>query len=243
MNQQLSILLAALSLGIGATHAQTAQVTFEPPKSGQPMQTTGGASRGSDCSQNLEHFRANVMPLIPVDQQGLTVAAHPTFFVYVPPTAAPKAFFSLQDEQGMSHYQTVIPLSQPGILSIELPESVSLAVGKNYRWYFVVMCDGTLRPDSPFVEGYVQRIEPEAALAAQLQGATPLEQATLYGQAGIWHETLVTLAELRRSQPDNPDIAASWEAVLSSVGLEAIASQPLIDISLKREASRARQPL
>ena len=206
------------------------KVTFEPPKSGQPINTVGGATRGEQCFQDAELPKPALKSLAPANYQGLTVAARPTLFVHVPQTTAQEAFFSLQDEQGQ-YYQTILPLpDQSGIMSIQLPEAApALEVGKSYKWHFVVMCDNSLKPDSPLVEGYIQRINPESALFSQLEELSPLERAAQYGKAGIWHETLTILAQLKKSQPDNSNVAANWEELLTTVGLETIANQPLLD--------------
>ena len=50
--------------------------------------------------------------------------------------------------------------------------------------------------------------------------------AQLYGSAGVWFDALTTLALLRDQEPEN--YTAVWKEFLASVGLEAIASEPLM---------------
>jgi hypothetical protein len=114
-------------------------------------------------------------------------------------------------------------------MAIQLPaDAPPLEMGKTYKWSFAIACDSSLRPDSPLVEGQIQRVEMNSALNNQLEKATALEKAALYGKAGIWYETLSILSDLRRNQPENADIAANWADLLKSVELDAIATQPLI---------------
>lgn len=211
--------------------AQSIKVTFEPPKGDKPMDSVGGATRGEQCFQEAALLNPQLKLLVPASNQGLTVAARPTLFVSVPQTTAREAFFSLQDEQGNQHYQTILPVpDRSGIISIQLPEAApGLEVGQSYKWSFVIMCDDTLRPDSPLVEGYIQRIQPESALGERLESSSPLEQAALYAKSGIWHDTLAILAQLKQSQPNDSALAANWEELLTSVGLEQIVAQPLIN--------------
>lgn len=230
----LANLLPGLSTPLQASEVRQRsplKVTFQPPGEDRPRETAGGASRGEQCPQDT-NVNPYITPLIPAgNTRLLTATARPTFFVYVPQTSAQKAFFSLQDEQHNNYYQSFLTLDrQSGIASISLPaDAPALEVGKPYRWYFVLMCDNILKPDSPLVEGHIQRIEPALALISRLEEATPLERAALYGEAGIWYDTLATLAQLRRSNPNQLTLATNWEELLKSVGLEAIASQPFVD--------------
>lgn len=209
----------------------TADVTFEPPGSGKPDDTAGGASRGGGCPQEVISTGGCVVPLMPSNKEGLTTTGRPTFFIYLPENSAKGVFFSLVDENNKNIYQTKIPLTgKSGILQFTLPENApSLEVGKNYRWAFVVVGEQGLRPDSPGIEGRIRRVEPDSALLTQLQNITPLERAALYGKKGIWHETLASLAEARKLQPTDANLVSQWEQLLKSVGLEAIATQPLLN--------------
>jgi hypothetical protein len=208
------------------------QVTFEPRGDGSPDDTAGGASRdGGICPQDSVALGSPITPLMPATLHGLTLADHPTFFVYVPRTSAQKALFVLKDASEDYYYQKTIaiPATAGGILSFTLPtEAPALKSGKTYKWSFVMMCGEDLRPDSPRVEGQVERIELTPALSAQLKTLSPLERAALYGKDGVWYDTLTSLAELRRSQPNDVALAATWEQLLKSVGLGGIANQPLI---------------
>jgi len=206
-------------------------ITFEPPDRDRPKDSAGGASRdGGKCPQDLQSSEPYVTPLLPVNRYGLTVESHPTFFVYLPPTDAQKAFFSIRDENDSDFYQTFVSLpKKSGVLKIKLPaDAPSLEKDKAYTWSFVLMCDNVLRPDSPLVEGQIERTEMNAASIAQLEKATPLERAAFYGKAGIWYETLATIADARHSEPENADLEGIWQDLLRSVELEAIATQPLL---------------
>jgi Domain of Unknown Function (DUF928) len=107
-------------------------------------------------------------------------------------------------------------------------DAPSLEKGKTYKWSFVLMCDNVLRPDSPLVEGQIERTQMNAEAIAQLEKATPLQRAAFYGEAGIWYETLTVLADARHLQPENADLELVWQDFLRSVELGAIASQPLL---------------
>ncbi|MBW4547305.1 MAG: DUF928 domain-containing protein [Symplocastrum torsivum CPER-KK1] len=207
------------------------QVTFEPPGDGKPDNTVGGASRDSgQCLQDAITSQQTITPLMPTTNRGLTLVERPTFFVYVPQTSAQKAFFSLKDKDESYYYQATLPMPETsGIVSLKLPaDAPALEIGKSYQWSFVTICGERLAVDDPRVESQIQRIELNTEFSSQLKNLSPLERAAVYGADGIWYDTVATLAELRRSQPNDLTLAATWENLLKSVGLNAIATKPLL---------------
>lgn len=208
-------------------------VTFDPQGEGKPDNSAGGASRSPDgkiCPQDASASQTSITALVPTKNEALTVAKHPTFLVYLPPTSARSVFFSLQDENKNNLYQKILPISgESGIISIKLPtDAAPLEKGKNYKWYFQVMCGNSLRPDSPGIESQIRRVEPDPDWSNNLDKVVSIEQAATYGKNGIWYDTVATLADLRRSQPENTTYLTNWQQILKSVGLEAIAKEPLL---------------
>ncbi len=207
------------------------QVTFEPPGDGRPDNTAGGASRDSgQCFHDARGSQPTITPLMPTTNRGLTVVERPTFFVYLPQTSAQKAFFTLKDKDESYYYQATLPMPEtPGILSYKLPaDAPALEIGKSYQWSFVTICGERLAVDDPRVEGQIQRIELNKEFSSHIKNLSPLERAALYGADGIWYDTVATLAELRQAQPHDLTVAATWENLLKSVGLETIATKPLL---------------
>lgn len=207
------------------------KVTFNPPAGNKPKTSTGGASRSlGQCINQAENSALPLAALLPNSASGLTVASHPTVLAYLPETNASKVFFSWQDENNQEHYQTILPIeNKAGIISLTLPQDAPpLEVGKNYQWALAVMCDGKLQPDSPMIQGQIKRVEMTPSLSDRLKNANPLETAAIYGEEGIWYETVATLAQLTANQPNNSDITSNWQNLLTSVGLEKVATTPLV---------------
>lgn len=196
-------------------------IKFPPTnKRGAPSRTEGGGTRGPSCTQQGE------MPLtvlMPGNNVGTTVAANPTFFLYVPKTPIKSVEFVVVDDKENEVYKSTFALSgAPGIVQLSLPATVSLEIGKNYMWQLALICDPLDRSQDKFIRGFSRRAKLTPALKTELEQAALLEKAKLYAQAKIWHETLTTLAQLRSSRP------AEWEELLKSVGLEAIAQAPFV---------------
>ena len=212
-----------LAQGI-SRHWEVSQI-FRPPNRKAPATPSGGATR-SDCLVGEK----TLTPLIPANSLPLTVAEYPTFFWSVPQSNADSAVFMLLDEKDEVIYQTTIPLSgTPGIVSFKLPakELPPLKIGKMYHWFLALNCNS--EDANPFVDGWVERTELSSTLKARLEKATPRDRPSVYADAGIWHEALTSLAELRRSSPNDTRLAANWKQLLQSVELDSIAEQPLVE--------------
>ncbi|MBD2518241.1 DUF928 domain-containing protein [Nostoc sp. FACHB-973] len=201
--------------------------TFKPPKRGAPPASAGGSTRGGSCLTG----KKLITPLIPQNKLGLTLGQHPTFFWYVPESSVKTAkFFLLTDNDQTVFYETSFTLpDKSGIVSFTLPDSApALAVDKTYHWYLTVVCNTEDSSDNPIVDGWVERIKPELALSEALAKANLWKLPAIYAEAGIWHEALTTLVQLRRTEPNNLKMRLDWRQFFKSVGLSAIASSPLI---------------
>ena len=216
------------------TSAKAFQITFNPPKSDQPKTTRGAASRCLGESNNqVTNSHLSLVPLIPTSAPGLTVASHPTVLAYLP-SFAQKVLFSWRDENNNDHYQITLTLNhQGGVLSLTLPDDAPpLEVGKNYSWGLAIIPDGKLKPDTPTIEGQIQRVALESTICDRLETATLLETAVIYGEAGIWYETVATLAQLKTAEPNNQNLVANWEYLLTSVGLDKISQASTNNMSI-----------
>lgn len=236
----LSALLAPLLTPSLPTQAETMRAIAQPPlklsldfkvpNRGAPPATAGGASRGN-CLQGVKPLTA----LMPKQSIGLTLASHPSFFFYMPPSAAKTAdFLLLSGDDTQVIYQTTLTLpAQPGIVQYQLSETApALKVGNRYHWYVTISCDVSMGASgNPSAEGWIERTSQSLTLSQALGKAKPTEWADVYAQAGLWHETLVTLADLRRQNPDDAKALADWKSLMQSdpVGLGTIANEPVME--------------
>jgi hypothetical protein len=202
---------------------------FKLPKRETPERTTPGGSRSNaQCFLNTE--QASLTPLIPSSNFGLTLASHPTIFVHIPQTSAQKAFFSIKDLNGDFYYQTTISLPErSGAVGISISHAAQpLEIDKKYQWSLVLICGQELEPDDPQVVGTIKRVELDSSLAQSTKLDVSHESVCLLSQQGIWYDLIHYLAELRKTRPENPVLAEHWEQLLTKVGLEAIAREPLL---------------
>lgn len=219
----------------GTMQIPASEVLFRPSRSGRPPNTRGAGSRNDrQCPQDSSIRSDLTIPspaltaLVPAEQGGLTWAERPTVWVYIPETSARQIVLSVQDEDAQPHAQRFIPITgEEGIVGLSLDAAMPpLAIAHSYQWAVVLVCGDRPSPNDPFVTAWIRR---ETTLDSRNTAPDPIEQAIRYGEQGIWYDALTTLAEARRSRPNDPSLAEIWANFLSqtSVGLSAIASEPL----------------
>ncbi|MGL4498305.1 MAG: DUF928 domain-containing protein [Planktothrix sp.] len=188
---------------------------FPPaPKGDGPVSTAGGGTRGGDTLSASQCGIGNTkMTALVPSQKTLTVSAHPTFFIYVPESKAKTGEFVLINQQGKDVYNTVVQLPvKPSIVQIQLPKTVALETGSQYKWIFSITCetDGQEFIDSLKVS--IQRNELNVSLKNALEKAkTPLKKAEIYARENLWQDTLMIMAQMRNSQPE------LWKELLTSI--------------------------
>ncbi|QIR40895.1 DUF928 domain-containing protein [Tolypothrix sp. PCC 7910] len=199
---------------------------------GTPQQAAGGASRVGTYELNPSTVAATgpaaLIALLPESFYGTTLSERPTILVYIPASNAAEAVFSLKDEAGNTQYQMTIPVvDKSGVIAVQLPaDAPALAVNKNYHWFLALKVDGELSPSTPYVDGWIQRIQPNAELATAMLDQDALKRATALGKNGVWYDCVATLAMLHTNQPTNVNLGKQWEELLSSVSLKELAKAP-----------------
>ncbi len=240
-------LIASCSLNYGeqitAQVPNSTSINFKPPppptSRGEPTgRGQGGGSRGCEPTA--------LVPLTKFtngeSNWGLTVAERPTFWFSLPRNLTTKdaIAFVLRDELGKEVYKSMLKSSEipQGIVSFALPKKVPLQIGKSYGWSFSIYCDFETVEDKPgTVQGSIQRVPISAMLTRQLASAkTPVSQASIYAQNGIWFDALTTLGVNMGSKKENA-IADAWNDLLRQVNLEKVASFPVLPCCNRAKSS------
>ena len=196
--------------GQSGSSQSPALLTLRLKEERRPLPGRREPAAGRGCGANIPNLPLTA--LSPETNLGFTVAAYPKFFFYIPQTSATAVKFTLLKEDDNQVYEKTFPISRTsGIFNLRLPDDKTLpplVVGKNYHWYFQITCP-QLGSGDIYVDGWVQRLS---------RGR----------QNNLWYDTVATLAEKRRLHPDDSAIAAEWENLLRSEGLDKIAPQPLV---------------
>jgi Domain of Unknown Function (DUF928) len=222
----LPILLAA-DLNLKSWADQKTAASFEPPpgRDAPRSGTAGGGShpvRTSCASKNTSATNNYITAISPGSHLGLTQVERPSFIVYLSPTIAQTAEFSLFDEEMNGVYQANVPVAnQTGLVSIALPDSApALAKEQRYYWTVALICNPNDRTEDVVVGGWIERAEANENFKQQLANLPALERVSLYAKQGFWYDAVNLLLELKQAQPNNTALSASWEELIKSVGLE-----------------------
>lgn len=216
---------------------------YQPPLGiGKPTRVDGGGTRSGPGSSCLSPGKP-LMALVPSSNFGATVAAYPTFFVYMPalsPQRAPLPVeFVLQDKNDNEIYKATFKTSgKPGIVTLTLPSQAGLLpleVGQDYKWSFSVICQSADRSRDMAVVGWVRRVELNPTLSTQIKQASPQKQVELYAEAELWQDALAIVAQLRRDKPTDSAVAADWAKLLTAAGLENLTQELLLPTSATAE--------
>jgi hypothetical protein len=219
---------------IARAKVSATKVLFKPSsKDRRPLRTVGAGSRGGQCPQDLAAAPASsvmsnalpLMALVPSNNDGLTVAERPTFWMYLPQTSAKQAVLSLQTEDASFHSQWFLPTpSTAGVVSLQLPaDAPPLKIGESYQWAVVLVCGDRPSPNDPAIAAWVTRVAPSPSIPL----STAVDRASRHGEQGLWYDMLTALGQELRSKSTQSDLNDVWANVLKSEGLETVALEPI----------------
>ncbi|NEQ98435.1 MAG: DUF928 domain-containing protein [Cyanothece sp. SIO2G6] len=168
----------------------------------------------------------------PVDQ---TALAHPTILVRVPDSPGATLTFTLQDEAATTElYMTQFELTgaEKGIVGIQIPATAApLEVGQTYAWQALLSssCGPNLGDFRISIGSSLERVELDGQLEA-IEQAPMSDRLAMYAEAGIWQETVSTLAALRLENPDDVAMNEAWSSLMQLVELGELAADPILQI-------------
>jgi hypothetical protein len=219
------ISLLGWQLGLQAKNPPAFQVAVDFPSApdrGAPSRTGDGGTRSATAC--IAPNAGKITAVVPDNNVTTTVATNPSIFVYIPANRAKSGEISLSDAAGNDVYSSKFTVNnESGIIRIDLPDI--LKSGQMYDWQVVLNCTGDLNiidlASNPSVQGKIETVSVSDDLQTKLTTAqaTPLELARVYAEAGVWQETLKTLADLRDQYPKE------WAELLQSVGLGSLAQE------------------
>ncbi|UBF26662.1 DUF928 domain-containing protein [Kovacikia minuta CCNUW1] len=231
-------LIGAISLvlftTLGSSPAQAGWFDWllgRSPVSGTPTgRRTGGGDRSGSCPKSNTSLTA-LAPLYKAKdgQQfilGSTVSTHPTLWFYLPYEINENRPAELRIEERQNTYRldrTIVTLTKApaGVIGVPLPpdQVAPLKVGEPRYFTFVIRCDPKDSSANKFVGISVERVPLSPALRNQLETASPNEQVNLYGNAGIWFETLTIVAQSLQRSPADSKLRTIWTQFLKDFNL------------------------
>jgi hypothetical protein len=211
-----------------------------PPETGTPEDASspGGSRTDSDRIAGCRGEKKFITSLIGNEIKELTVSKYPSFWFYVPYTfdEIDNLEFVLEDSQVKRIiYQTSIRLSEvAGIIEVALPHEsqYSLEQDKNYIWYLKGHCSSNSQ-DEPDIalSGWVRRIPLDSQLQEQLE-TSGSQKYEIYIQNTILYDAVTALAKQYQTNPESPQIKNAWINLLDLLGLEQLANEPFVNLTL-----------
>lgn len=164
------------------------------------------------------------------DVWGSTVSDAPSLWLSLDrPIADASLEVLLEDSSGEIVYTDQKDLSaSPGAFAVKLPEGSLADLNRLYRWQVKVnISDACNNSDESktltlSVYGWIERVSvPDEVAIAQ----TPKALASTYAEAGIWFDTVDTLAGLYRANPNDAWTVSAWDSLMEAGNLDVPASQ------------------
>lgn len=233
--------IAATVLLLLATAPALAGLSFPTAKKdGSPDRRRGAGSRdpGASCivPSQADGPAPALFALAPDSNQSVTTAARPDFFWYMPATDGGEVTFVLRETEGQQPlvYSATFPAKgQEGIVRLSLPSglgAIELAPNKAYQWSVSLDCQpGDQQSFKQTFTSRIQRLAPDAALAAQLKVASSPKLPELYAENGIWNDSLSALVDLQCSAATRDQGLEDWAGLLTSVDLAYFAQVPMLE--------------
>ena len=212
----------------GLPNNRTAGGTRVVDNSGLPDYRSPGGSRGNCLAQGN-----NLTALIPNNSVNVTASITPKLFFYVPETKEQKTIeFVLRDHNDQLVHEVFFQTNgQSGIMNVEIPQNITKSLGEsdaNYHWYLSMICDDSDRADDIVLEGEIGYMELDNSVRQKLESSSPVEQADLFKQEGIWYDALSVVAE-DSNQVVNSATTKKWAQMLEEIGLSELSTQPFIN--------------
>ena len=199
--------------------ATTAAVPiYTPPLRGAPGGRVGGGTRGS----GREVF---VLTVLAPDHSALTVSEQPSLYWFISAATSLPVELTVMDPQGVQPIlETKVPAPvTAGVHRIRLSDyNVRLAPGAAYRWFVSVVPDADRRSKDITAGGAIERVEMPEGLQAKVAQAPKSDLPSLYGEAGLWYDTVGAISDLIEAAPQDQALRKQRTALLTQVGLTGI---------------------
>jgi tetratricopeptide (TPR) repeat protein len=166
--------------------------------------------------------RATVNTFFPLTYVQVTAQEHPIVLFHIPESGdkIKELKFVLWEGDAKTSktlYETTFrPVGKKGIVSVSIPRyKAPLETGKEYTWTCFLRYPLENDASHEKVTGKIQRVQDET-----------IDDQTITNWK--WYDDLSMVANLRRQNPNDPDLQQEWTNLLKLVKLEAIANEPLL---------------
>ncbi|MEM9213542.1 MAG: DUF928 domain-containing protein [Cyanobacteria bacterium P01_F01_bin.150] len=184
---------------------------------GLPEGTVGGGSRSGSACNSQEPLLA----FVPGNHVLKTTEAQTTLWFYLPDSdILTNAELIVYDETNAVVIDTSFSVAErSGLLGVNLNlmvEKGKLDLEKNYRWFFSLICPDDRAADLS-VDGWVQTTSLSSSFTDAINSVSPVEQANLYIQEGLWSEAVLLLMNSPRMSNTTESRLDMWNSVVQTI--------------------------
>lgn len=213
--------------------------TKKPSIGGQPTPPDKKPNKipRNPCKENEPSLMALVVPSTETQKNSTSFTQeNPRFWFYMPYESIQlrTAEFEISDDAGNSYKEDLKQLLtqtkvKPGFISVSVP-STKFSL-KDGQWYQLklsvdVSCKLTSRPIPDYVIAWVEKQKLNSTVSNQLSNAkNQLEKSKIFENNGLWYDALTTIAENKRSNPNDEN----WARLLRVVGLQEITTKEIVN--------------
>ena len=228
------MVLATLSLTLGAVAATAEVIWPETPDVGAPAGTLSGGTRGDCVSQGK-------MPAFSLAWRDRVMQAgsdRPLLLAYLPEIEAERAsltVLSLETGEYVGEELSFALPSLPAVVAVRLPKNMALKAGEDYRWSIVMEC-GNGSTEEAFADV-------RSAIVTDAPPQETLSRAQWYADRELWYDTLETLARAWENDPEPwQNFIDSWVWDVPEVFLEDLSALPEVPVVFVAEETESENP-
>ena len=187
------------------------------PNQGLPDGTLGGGSRsGSSCSS-----QDPLLAFVPGNHVLKTTESQTMLWFYLPDSDIfTNAELIVYDENSNAVVDTSFSVVEhSGLFGVNLNtmvESGKFALGKDYRWFFSLICPDDRAADIS-VDGWFEATTLSPSFSDELNAVSPVEQANLYVQAGLWSEAVLLLMNSPYVNGTTDHGLEPWNSIIQTI--------------------------
>jgi Domain of Unknown Function (DUF928) len=235
--------LASFTVWMPPAQADCVFIFFCSPEKSS-FRSKGGVGRGPCAGEEIGSLIALAPERKPKlinasgENVGSTVEDYPTFYFYLPPypSSVKSAKFALLDENRNLVQEPVyaqLPQALEGtIVKLTMPNKGKvLKVGKQYSWYFSILCDSQKPSRNPEVNGQIQLVLP-SSLPRDNEPAYIVHDDTYTGKEKdiksiVFYDTVTQLAENYSAYPSD------WSTLLHEAEVPTFSRIVKLEVSDK----------
>jgi len=194
-----------------AQSSQTNHGYVPPAKDQKQQKATASGSRGCPGKS------VDITSLVPTNHTPTTISTHPNFLFSVKSVPNLPVRFSLI-EPGVIEplWKSDIAVNRAGILSVSVPQTVNLDVGKEYVWNLEVVCNPSRPAENWYIRAVIRRVPLKPELAQKLaEASSETEKAVILANNGIWYDAIAISYHSR----DEVKANSYFQQLLAQVGL------------------------